>query len=249
MRKVALVLILGGCGPILHEGRLADGFSISRGPAYFLGYAAPSLPPGVPLTEVRPGQRLVLWAPDGFEALVDVGESCEAIVREGEGARAPTEAERARLAWVLEGWPLRPGRPERYAEERGRTSVEDAGRLFPSHQLVKVMASPDPVGRALAASGGWMDRGGRIAVLELAAATCPESDLRRIARRAGEDPSPEDAARLGKAVLARRDAAAETLRILAGHPAWAASSFSQSAALCPRLPGRAQRPPRWGRRG
>lgn len=213
MRAAAVLLLLAaaGCGPVLlHDLRRADGSSISRGPDALRGWADPPLPAGLALTAARPGQRLVLWSDGGFEAIVDVGDPCEVMVPDGDGARAAGAGDLARLARLLEGWPLAPAKhPERYAGERA------PGRRFRSHVERSVESSPDPV--ALALSGepaGWMDRGGRIATLMRAAERGPAAALERLARHAPGEKAVADASALAAALLRRSELSAEALAAL-----------------------------------
>jgi hypothetical protein len=197
---------LAGCSSP-YEIRLSDGRSVSRGPVYFFGWADPPLVTGTRLVDAREGQRLVLWN-DAFEAIVDVGEECPVLVREGEGARTPTTFEFEALAAVLPGWPLvSPVHPERYAEERR------LARRFPSH-IRAHFERLDPSAAVAMALGddpaGWLDLGGRDFALAKSAERASPDDLRRIVARAL---TLEEAGRrrVLKAVLARPEVASEDL--------------------------------------
>lgn len=210
-RTLPLVLLLIGCSAP-YEIKLADGRSLARGPLRFFGWTDPPLVPGTRLVDARPGQRLVLWN-DGIEAIIDVGEECPVLVREGGGARAPTIPEIEALASVLPGWPLVPSaHPERYAEERR------LGRRFPSHVRAR-FESLDPaeaVARAIANDPpGWMELGGRVRVLAHAAARAGLDDLRRILRHGAAEKGPSDRRAVLGAVLARPELTPEDLRIAA----------------------------------
>jgi hypothetical protein len=227
---LAAILTLPGCSAP-YEVRLSDGRSIARGTLRFFGWTDPPLVPGTRLVDARPGQLLVLWN-EGIEAIVDVGEECPVLVRDGEGARAPSPPELEMLAAVLPGWPLVPAKdPARYAEERR------PARRFPSH-LRSHFEGLDPkqaVDRAIANDPpGWMELGGRVHVLAHTAARAGLDDLRRILRRGAAEGVESDRRTILRAVLARPELAPGDLRIAveAGLAALAVAHPAADESVC-----------------
>jgi hypothetical protein len=180
--------LLAGCGSP-YDIRLSDDKSVCHGPLFFYGWADPPLIPGTRLVDAPSGSRLVLWNEGGLEAIVDIGETCAVLVREGDGARAPTDFELSVLAAVIPAWPfVASNQPSEYAAER---RLE---RRFPSHvrDHVDGLDAAAAVEFALGdAPAGWLELFGRVIALSRAAEKAAASDLPRLVDRAvrlqGED--------------------------------------------------------------
>ncbi|HKS17158.1 MAG TPA: hypothetical protein VJU16_07580 [Planctomycetota bacterium] len=174
---LGLLLLLGGCSGA-YQIRLSDDRSASFGQLFFFGWADPPLIPGSRLVDAPPGSRVVLWNEAGLEAVVDLGETCPVLVREGDGARAPTAVELAVIAAVFPAWPLaESARASEYTDER---RLE---RRFPSHILdhVRRLDPPAMVSFALGdAPSGWLALGGRAKAMTHAAPRAPVSDVARL---------------------------------------------------------------------
>jgi len=226
---LGLAVTLAGCGAP-YEIRLSDGRSVSRGPLFFYGWADPPLVPGTRLIDARPGQRLVLFN-DEWEAIVDVGAECPVLVREGEGARTPTNVELQALDAVLPGWPLVPSpHPEQYAEE------QRLERRFPSHiearfhRLEPAAAVEFALGDAPA---GWLALRGRTSCLMDVATRAPVSALGRILDGA-QALDEEDRGWVLRLMIERTDlTSAHLVRIAgAGAPVGAARHKAADEAVC-----------------
>lgn len=178
---LALFALFGLSCSSAYEVRLSDGKSVSRGPLFFFGWADPPLLAGTRLVDAREGQRLVLWDESGLEAIVDVGDPCAVLVREGDGARAPTALELAAISAVFPNWPLAAApHPELYLEERR------LARRFPSH-IRAYFERLDPAAAMEFALGdapaGWLALGGRAFALVSAAQIARSQDLARVLDR------------------------------------------------------------------
>lgn len=178
---LGIMLVLVGCSAP-YNIRLSDERSASYGQLFFYGWADPALIPGVRLVDAPPGSRIVLWNEGELEAIVDLGETCPVLVRDGDGARAPTDEELSVLAAVFPTWPLEPSsKPGEYAAER---RLE---RRFPSH-IMAYIETLDPAAKVELALGdvpaGWLERGGRVRMLMKAAGSAPPATLVRILDRA-----------------------------------------------------------------
>ncbi len=173
----ATLLLLYGCSSP-YDIRLSDDKSASNGPLFFLGWSDPPLIPGTRLVDAPAGSRVVLWNEAGLEAIVDLDETCPVLVRDGDGARIPTETELSVIAAVFPRWPLAPStRPGDYDAER---RLE---RRFPSHILdhVRRLDPPALVEFALGDSpSAWLTVGGRVKAMMHAAPRAPVADLARL---------------------------------------------------------------------
>lgn len=178
---LGFMLVLGGCSSP-YDIRLSDDKSASNGPLFFFGWTDPPLLPGLRLADAPSGSRVVLWDESGLEAIVDLGETCPVLVREGDGARAPTDLELELIAAVFPGWDLAASiRVADYADER---RLE---RRFPSHirSHVEKLAAPALVEFALGdAPAGWLSLGGRVFALSRGSAIAPPATFGRILNRA-----------------------------------------------------------------
>jgi hypothetical protein len=174
---LGFLLFLCGCsGP--YNIRLSDDRSASYGELFFFGWADPPLIPGTRLADAPPGSRVVLWNEAGLEAIVDLGESCPVLVREGDSARAPTEVERSVIAAVFPGWPLVDS--ARVAEYDAEPRLE---RRFPTHILDHVRRLDPSAAVAFAlgdAPSAWLSLGGRAMAMTHVAPRAPASDLARL---------------------------------------------------------------------
>jgi hypothetical protein len=178
---LGFMLVLGGCSSP-YNVRLSDDKSASFGPLFFFGWADPPLVPGTRLVDAAPGSRVVLWNEAGLEVIVDVGDACSVLVREGDGARAPTDLEMRVVAAVFPAWPLAPSTG--IADYAGERRLE---RRFPSHIRAHV-ESLDPEAVVTFALGdappAWMALGGRAFALSRAAAKARPRDFAAILDRA-----------------------------------------------------------------
>lgn len=209
---VIVALFFSSCSGS-YEIRLSDDRSASYGELFFFGWADPPLIPGTRLTDAPPGSRLVLWNEAGLEAIVDLGETCPVLVRDGDGARAPTEIELAVIAAVFLERPLAPS--TRGGDYAGEPRLE---RRFPSHvrSHVEKLGPAEVVEFALGdAPAGWMSLGGRTFALARAASVAAPLAFGRILDRAAGLEG-EDRHAVLRALLARPGLApADLLRLVA----------------------------------
>jgi hypothetical protein len=224
------MLVLGGCSSSYHI-RLSDDRSASYGELFFFGWADPALIPGVRLVDAPPGSRIVLWNEGELEAIVDLGETCPVLVRDGDGARAPTVEELSVLAAVFPAWPLVPSaKTGEYAAER---RLE---RRFPSHVRASFEAL-DPAAKVELALGNVpaVEHAlfGRAGALVTATVGAPAALLPRILDRALELPL-EDRYAVLWAMVEHADLKPEFLvRIArAGAPVMAAHHKAADESVC-----------------
>jgi hypothetical protein len=226
----AIVSLLYGCSSEYHI-RLADGRSVCNGPLFLFGWADPPLIPGTRLIDAPSGSRLVLWNEADFEAIVDIGETCPVLVREGDGARAPTEDELSLLAALFPGWPFEAStRSKEYGTER---RLE---RRFPSH-IRSHAESLDGAAAVAFALGetpaGWLDLGGRALALSRAAGKAAAADLPKLVDRALRLSGENRTAALG-AILSRSEVkTADLLKVAGGgEPELAVVHSSADESVC-----------------
>lgn len=225
----SLLMLLGCAAP--YDVHLSDDRSASHGPLFFFGWADPALIPGTRLVDAPPGSRLVLWNEAGFEAIVDLGDTCPVLVLEGDAARAPTDFELSVIAAVFPAWPLIPSpQPQDYKLERR------LDRRFPSHIRVHMEGLEPPALVELAtgdAPAGWLALGGRVHALSLAAHNSPPKDLARLLGRASTLEGEERLA-VFRALLTRDDLTpAELLKIVAaGSPTLAVAHPKANEEVC-----------------
>ena len=227
---VATLLALQACSAP-YDIRLSDERSASQGPLFFFGWADPPLIPGTRLVDAPPGSRIVLWNEGELEAIVDLGETCPVLVRDGDRARAPTGEELSMLAAVFPAWPLVPsGKAREYAGER---RLE---RRFPSHVRACFQAL-DPAARVELALGDSPAvehaHFGRAAALIAASVGAPAALLPRILDGAMAL-MPEERSPVLRALVEHPDLKPEFLvRIArAGGPNCAASHKAADESVC-----------------
>ena len=190
MGRALFALLLFSCGcSAPYAIQSSDDRSASNGPLFFYGWADPPLIPGSRLVDAPSGSRVVLWNEAGLEAVVDLGETCPVLVREGDGARAPTSIELEVIAAVFPAWPLEAS--TRVGEYAGERRLE---RRFPAH--VRAHFDTLEAGAKVEIAVGHaplFDRAfhGRAGVLVRATAGAPDDALPRLLEKTIELPATE----------------------------------------------------------
>lgn len=227
----ATALVLYGCGGE-YAIRTSDDKSAANGPLFFFGWADPPLIPGTRLADAPHGSRVVLWNHElGFEAIVDIGETCAVLAPEDLGARAPTERELAAVAAVFPAWPVVAStQAAHYANER---RLE---RRFWSHIFGHLEGLDSAAAAEFAlgdAPAGWLNQGGREWALVHVATKAPLKAVTRMIDRT-KGMSRADRTLILVSILERRDLTPELLTsiAIAGAPIPAARHPGADEAVC-----------------